>query len=128
MGKQKIRRIKEINDSNDLLGYILNIQDNNGDFAANSIINFMGIQRKDDTEKYFSDLMNEGYIKRNGTDEFHVYPHAKKAYISPLKKMWLKIRPALMCFLGYIIGLISDDIKELFHALISIIIDWIKGA
>lgn len=123
----KKHNIKEINDSNDMLGYILDIQDENGNFNVNTIIDFMGVVRKDDTEKYLADLIDDGYIIRNDFVYFHVYPHSRKAYVTKTQKVWIKISPSLFAFSGWLLGIATDDIKEFIHAVFSLITKKICG-
>lgn len=119
---------KKMNDANDLLGIILNVQNSNGDFLFTDIFEIVGESRTLDVAKYVEELSKEGYIKQCGINDGHCYPHSRKAYMSTAQKIWCKVSPALLCFSGYIIGLVNDDIKELFHASVSIVMKKVFGA
>lgn len=118
----------KMNDSNDLLGIILKVQNSNGDFLFTEILELVGESRSLDVLKYIKTLSEEGYVKISGTNDGHCYPHARKAYISNTRKIWNKIFPILLSLFAYLIGLINDDVKELFHVFITILINKICGA
>lgn len=117
---------KKINDSNDMLGYILFIKDKNGDFKIDKVIEKIGTERNADFNKYINELIESKCICIQGTNEGHLFPEAKKMYISNLKKIWLKIQSPLYIFGGYVVGIINDDIKAIFHELANLIIELIK--
>lgn len=121
-----IKEPKIIKDSNDLLGYILFIKDSKNEFSYSEIIDKMGENRSLDMNKYLDELCGKGYINRNNYENGYVYSNSEYFYISPKRKIWLKIRSPLMAFLGYIVGLISDDIKLIFHEIANFIIEIIK--
>ena len=122
----KIREPKNIKDSNDLLGYMLVIQDKNGDFLFDKIISKMGKHNRPELEKYTKELIDKKYIVLQGTNEGHIYADSKIYYISKIDKMWIKIKTPLISFILYIVGLATDDIKEILSAISDIIIEYIK--
>lgn len=122
----KIREPKNINDSNDLLGYILVIQDKNGDFVFDKIIKKMGKHKRQELEKYTKELADKKYIVLTGTNEGHVYADSKIYYISQFDKIWAKIKTPLTSFFMYMIGLATDDIKKILAFISDLIIDYLK--
>lgn len=115
---RKTKEIKEIINKNDLLGFMLQIQNTNHDCYADLIIKKMGIEKSSDLEYFISELQNDGFIKIMGLNDIHITPKGQKGYISPLKNKWLKAKPYVLYIITYILGILTPLLIEYLKTLL----------
>lgn len=108
----KIKKIKEINDKNDLLGFMIQIQNKNHECHADIIIEKIGTERSLDLKNFISELQNEDFINQISFNDIYITPKGQKGYISPLKKKWLNIKPCVLYIITYILGVLTPILTE----------------
>lgn len=117
---KKKKEILEIRDKNDCLGYMLQIQNKNQECQSSDIIKKMGAEKTLILDDYIKNLQEEGYIRKINLNDIFITEKGQKGYISPIKKIIIKISPVLIGIVGYIMGVLSDDVRDFFHYLFSI--------
>ena len=98
------KKIKKINDSNELLGYLIKHADEDGDFNIEALIKEYGSSRLLDINEMLNELQEKRYILICNRTVIHVYPLGYQEYISPLKYFFLKMKTPAFSILNTIIS------------------------
>lgn len=103
----------EIKNSNDLLGFLIQIKDNNNNCDLGIVLSAMGTDKNLDLLNLMNELSANGFIKQIDTCTVHIYEKGMTSYISPQKKIWNNIKMPLSYVFTYIMGILSTVIAQL---------------
>lgn len=107
-----MRKITEIKDENDLLGFMIQNKDSNNDFNVNILRKKFGDNRLLDFEKMIQLLQEKNLVCLTSFDYVHIYQNGINSYISPLKKAWIFAKPVITHLLSAVLGAILSNFKE----------------
>lgn len=111
----------KIKDSNDLLGYLLKIQNDNHVCKANQIYNKIGAGKDKDIKHFLFELEYKNYIEIQSTNSIYITPNGQKGFLTNFKKAWCKIKPCLKTIITYIAGIISTLIVQNFEKILQLL-------
>lgn len=111
--------IKEINDSNDLLGYMLQIQNGNHVCKTDRIYEKMGLNKDKDIKFFLAELEHENYIEIQSSDSIFITPIGRKGFKTTRKKAWDAVKPCLKTIITYIAGVISAVVAQNFEKILQ---------
>lgn len=109
----------EIKSSNDLLGFLIKIKDENNDCDLLKVLDVMGSNRSIDLQELINELSGKKLVKQLDTCTVHIYESGINAYISPLKKVFNTLKKPIAYIFTYIMGILSAVIVQMIINMIT---------
>lgn len=113
-------QIKEIKDSNDLLGYLIQAQNDQHECLVTDIFENTKVGNAD-LKFYVEELVKCDFVHVTSLNVLYITPKGRKGYNSASKKVLLKMKPIFFTVFGYIVGILSNDIRNALYSLFSLI-------
>lgn len=109
----------EIKSSNDLLGFLIKIKDENNDCDLLKVLDVMGSNRSIDLQELINELSDKKFVKQMDTCTVHLYESGIDAYVSPLKKIFNILKKPVTYIFTYIMGILSAVIAQMIINMIT---------
>lgn len=113
-------QIKEIKDSNDLLGYLIQAQNDQHECLVTDIFENTKVGNAD-LKFYVEELVRCDFVHVTSLNVLYITPKGRKGYNNASKKVLLKMKPIFFTVFGYIVGILSNDIRNALYSLFSLI-------
>ena len=107
-----------IKDSNDLLGFLIQIKDESNNCNLLLVLDEIGTDRELDLVMMLNELADRKILIQLDCETVRLYESGIASYISPMKANWNKVKVPISYIFTYIMGIVSAVVSQLILNLI----------